>query len=137
MAGNTRPIFPKAPYITSFLAGAGVFNSRTTSGTTDLSSVIAAQSDDLLIDSILLKSIYTGTTGSGGLIRLWLFSGSGDATMIQEVSAPSGYTSDITNNTAWSTTLNFEDFVLPVGWSLWLSKTWAFPIIAVVSGGFY
>lgn len=137
MAGNTRPIYPKAPFITSSLAGSGVFNDRTTTGTTDLSSLIASQSDDLLIDSILIKSINTGTISTGGLIRLWLYNGSGNATMIREVSAPSNYTSDTTANLAWSTTLNYDDFVLPVGWSLWTSKTWAYPIIMVINGGFY
>ena len=136
MAGNIRPIFPKAPYIASVLMGNEVFSGRTTTGTASLAAFVGTQADDLLVDSILLKSIHTGTPLTAGLIRLWLYSGSSNAILFREVSVPIKV-SDTTANLAWATTLEFNDFVLPSGWSLWMSKTWAYPVVGVLNGGLY
>lgn len=137
MPGNIRPIFPKAPYIASILTGNEVFADRTTTGTTNLVEFVAAQADDLLVDSIILKSVYTGTISTGGLLRLWLYSGSGNAILFRESLAPSSHTSNTTTGLAWTFTLEFSDFVIPAGWSLWESKTWAYPIVGVLNGGLY
>jgi hypothetical protein len=126
MAGNITPIFPKAARIGT--ANVSTANAaRTVTGVTGLVSLLVAGADGTRIDRIRVKA--TAATTSG-MIRIWGYSGSGDAQLLFEIPVSAVVPS--------ATLASFEAYVdvayenLPAGHTLYASteKAEAFNVMA-------
>lgn len=131
MPANTAPIFPLTPVIG--VANISTANTnRTVTGTTGLTSVRVGGTNGTRVDQI---SIQATATTTAGMIRLWLYSGSGNAQLFQEVLV-TAITPSATL-AAFSTSIQYSTLLIPNGWTLYASteKTEAFNVI--LYGGDY
>lgn len=131
MPANFKPIFPVAPVVA--IANISTANtSRTATGVTNLTLVRAGGTNGTRVDRVRIQATATTTAG---MIRLWLYSGTGNAQLRHEevVSAVTVGAS----TPAYNTEVTFADLLIPTGWSLYASteKSEAFNII--LHGGDY
>lgn len=80
MAANVQPIYPKINNWGSAVLATGV-TTRTVAGVTGLTLLMTAGAAGTRMDSITM--VATGTT-TAGVIRLWVYTGSGNALLISE-----------------------------------------------------
>ena len=106
MTANINAIYPKTPNVGVAVLGTGNTN-RTVTGVTGLTLLMTAGANGTRVDSITLAA--TGTT-TAGVIRLWYYTGSGNATLWEE-----DLVSAITPSASVAV---FSKEVLPVNWSL-------------------
>jgi hypothetical protein len=131
MAASNLPIYPKTPATSHGLISAAV-TGRTVTGTTGLTQVIAAGADGTRIDSVNIQA--TATT-SAGMVRLWLYSGSGDAILFDEI--PVGAVTPSGTVAAFSFTRYYQTLVLPTGYSIYASTNNAEAFAVRAFGGNY
>lgn len=131
MPANFKPIFPLTPVIAVANISTAV-TTRTVTGVTGLTSVKAGGTNGTRVDRIKIQATATTTAG---MIRLWLYSGSGNAQLRHE-ELVSAITPSATL-AAFNTEITFLDFLIPSGWTLYASpeKSEAFNII--LHGGDY
>jgi hypothetical protein len=131
MPANTAPIFPVSPVIGVANISSAI-TTRTVTGVTGLTSVQAGGTNGTRVDRISIKATATTTAG---IIRLWLYSGSGNAQLFHEeiVSAitPSATTA------AYSTDIYYTDLLIPSGWTLYASTEKAEAFNVFLHGGEY
>ena len=131
MAASNLPIYPKTPATGFGLLSAAV-TTRTVTGVTGLTQVLAAGADGTRVDSIQIQATATTTAG---MVRLWIYSGSGDAQLFDEVPisavTPSGTVA------AFSLTRLYSTLVLPAGYSLYASTNNAEAFTVRAFGGNY
>lgn len=131
MPANFKPIFPVTPVVA--VANISTANTaRTATGVTNLTLVRAGGTNGTRVDRVRIQATATTTAG---MIRLWLYSGTGNAQLRHEevVSAVTVGAS----TPAYNTEVTFADLLIPTGWSLYASteKSEAFNII--LHGGDY
>ena len=136
MPANNYPIVPAAGVIG--VANVSTANTaRTATGTTNLTQVVAAGSNGTRVDAVRIQATVTTTAG---MVRLWWYSGSGNAQLINET-AVSAVTASATAIAAvydvYFDGLNNPVLVLPTGGGLYASteKSEAFNVVAL--GGDY
>lgn len=129
MAANTLPIFPVAARVgVANISSASAI--RTTTGTTGLTSLFVAGTNGSRIDRIRVKATATTTAG---MVRIWIYSGSGNAQLLFEIPVNAVTTS--------ATSASFETYVdvdmehLPVGYSLYTTTEKAEAFNIMVFGG--
>ena len=105
-APNTQPIYPLTPNIGVAVIGTANTN-RTVSGVTGLTLLFTAGAQGSRVDSI--TAIATGTT-TAGVLRLWYYIGSGNATLWEE--------DLVAATTPSSTVASFLKEWLPVNWGI-------------------
>lgn len=136
MPANVDPIFPLTPKI-----GIGNLSSaittRTVSGVTGLVSVFAAGSNGSIIDTIQITATATTTAG---MVRLWLYAGSGNAQLYDEVIVSAITPSSTTP--AFSSTIYYNGtsktrLVLPTGYTLYACPHNAEAFNVIAYGGDY
>lgn len=131
MPANTAPIFPLTPVIG--VANISTANTnRTVTGTTGLTSVRAGGTNGTRVDQI---SIQATATTTAGMIRLWLYSGSGNAQLYHE-EIVSAITPSATL-AAYNTDLFYTTLVIPSGWTLYASTEKAEAFNVILYGGDY
>lgn len=81
MAANTSPIFPLTPKIGSAVL-ATANTARTATGVTNLDAMITAGAAGTRVD--LIKVVAAGTV-TAGVVRIWYFSGTGNAVLLKEI----------------------------------------------------
>lgn len=132
MAANTAPIYPKTPVIAQALLSAASAI-RVTTGITGLVDLYTAPAGDgVRVDSIQAKAQVTTTAG---MVRIWLYSGSGNAQLIREIKIEANTAS--ASNPAYEAEAVFDNLVLPVGWRLLLTTEKAEAINITMFGGAY
>lgn len=129
MAASTNPIFPKTPRtevanISAALAG------RTTTGVTGLTLLASAGADGTRVDSVVVKATATTTAG---MVRLWLFKGTGNAQMIDEY--PVSAVVPSASVAAFQSEAIYSRLTLPAGSSLYVSTNNAEAFNVVMNGG--
>ena len=102
---------PKSPFI---IISTGV-TTRTISGVTGLSSLYAGGSSGSRVDQIVIRA--TGTT-TAGCIRLFMYSGSGNATLIDEIAVPSFVPA--ATESAYNINRTYSNLVVPNGYTLYV-----------------
>lgn len=131
MPANFKPIFPVAPVVA--IANISTANtSRTATGVTNLTLVRAGGTNGTRVDRIRIQATATTTAG---MVRLWLYSGSGNAQLRHE--EPVSAITPSATVASFNTEITFADLLIPTGWSLYASteKSEAFNII--LHGGDY
>lgn len=129
MAGNTKPIFPKSARIGAANISTANAN-RTVTGITGLTSLIAAGADGTRIDRIRVKATDTTTAG---MVRIWIYSGSGNAQLLFEI--------PVTAITPSATVASFDTYInidmenLPTGYTLYATTEKAEAFNVMVFGG--
>ena len=131
MAANQLPIFPKTLAVGIANISAANAN-RTVTGVTGLVSVLAAGAEGSRLDRITIQATATTTAG---MIRLWLYSGSGDAQLWKEVPVTAATPSATVQ--AFSYELDLSRELLPVGYSLYASTNNADAFNVIAFGGAY
>lgn len=131
MPANFKPIFPLTPVIGIANISAANAN-RTVTGITGLTSVRAGGTFGTRIDRVRIQA--TGTT-TAGIIRLWLYSGSGNAQLRHE-ELVSAVTPSPTL-AAYNTEIVFDDLLIPAGWTLYASTEKAETFNIIAHGGDY
>lgn len=131
MPANTAPIFPVTPVIG--VANISTANTaRTATGVTNLTLVRAGGTNGTRIDQV---SIQATASTTAGMVRLWLYSGTGNAQLFHEelVSAitPSASVA------AYTTDITFSNLVIPSGWSLYASTEKSEAFVVMAFGGDY
>lgn len=129
MAANTLPIFPVAARvgITNISSASAI---RTTTGTTGLTSLFVAGANGSRVDRIRVKA--TGTT-TAGMVRIWIYSGSGNAQLLFEI--------PVTAITPSATVASFDTYInidienLPTGYTLYATTEKAEAFNVMVFGG--
>lgn len=131
MPANFKPIFPLAPVVAVANISSAI-TTRTVTGVTGLTSVKAGGTNGTRVDRIRIQATATTTAG---MIRLWLFSGTGNAQLRYEelVSAitPSATVA------AFNTEIVFADLLIPSGWTLYASTEKAEAFNVILHGGDY
>lgn len=131
MAGNTAPIFPDtAAYGVANISSA--FTARTTTGVTSLTLVLAAGADGTVIDRV---RIVASAATTAGVVRLWIYAGSGNAQLFHE-ELVSAITPSATVET-FTVEIPFSDLVLPTGHTLYASTHNAEAFAVFAFGGHY
>lgn len=102
---------PKSPFI---IISTGV-TTRTISTTTGLSSLYVGGASGSRIDQIVVRATSTTTAGC---IRLFMYSGSGNATLIDEISV-SAVTPSATEP-AFNSTKTYNNLFVPNGYTLYV-----------------
>lgn len=129
MAANTLPIFPVA-------ARVGVANIssssaiRTTTGVTGLTSLFVAGTNGSRIDRIRVKATATTTTG---MVRIWIYSGSGNAQLLFEI--PVTALTPSATVASFDTYLNVDMENLPSGYTLYATTEKAETFNVMAFGG--
>ena len=131
MAASNLPIYPKTPATDAATISAAV-TTRTVTGVTGLTQVIAAGDDGTRIDSIKVQA--TGTV-TAGMVRLWLYSGSGDALLFDEI--PVGAVTPSGTVAAFQVMRYYQTLVLPAGYSIYASTNNAEAFNVRAFGGNY
>ena len=131
MSANTVPIFPLTPNWQSTPISSAI-TTRTVSGVTGLVNVFTAGASGSRIDSITMLA--TGTT-TAGVIRLWKYDGTGNATLLAETLVTAITPS--TSIAVWSAEQLPVNFVLKTGQSLYASPHNAEAFVIHVRGGDY
>lgn len=89
MAANTSAIFPNQGVIgaVSLISGvATALTSRTVAGVTGLTVLVAANTNGTRVDSIrVISASPIGTANSSNIVRIWSYTGSGNAILIDEI----------------------------------------------------
>jgi hypothetical protein len=110
----TSPTFAATPR--SAFANISTGNtSRTASGTTSLTSLFVAGSSGSRVDQIVVRA--TSST-SVGAVRLWIYNGSGNATLLDEISVPSLTPS--ATDPAFNVSKTYNNLFLPSGYTLYI-----------------
>lgn len=131
MAANTVPVFPETQaYGVANISSA--FTARTTTGTTSLTSVLAAGADGTVIDRV--RIVATAAT-TAGVVRLWIYAGSGNAQLLHEEMV-SAITPSASVQT-YEAEVVLNDFVLPTGYTLYASTHNAEAFNVFAFGGHY
>lgn len=131
MPANTTPIFPLTPVIGIANISSAV-TTRTVSGVTGLTSVKAGGTNGTRVDQI---SIQATSTTTAGMIRLWLFSGSGNAQLFHE--EPVGAITPSASLAAYNTDIFYTTLLIPSGWTLYASTQNAEAFNVILYGGDY
>lgn len=131
MAMNTLPAFPDTVAI-GIANISAAFTARTATGVTSLTSVLAAGADGTVIDRV--RIVATAAT-TAGVVRLWIYAGSGNAQLHHEelVTAITPSASVETYNVD----VTFEDLLLPTGYTLYASTHNAEAFNVFAFGGHY
>lgn len=128
---NFKPIFPLTPKIGK--ANISVANAnRVVTGITGLTQVLVAGADGTRLDRAKIQA--TGST-TAGVIRFWLYSGSGNADLYDEVLVTA--TTPSTTVEAFSATIDFNAEFLAAGYSLYVSTHNSEAFNVIVFGGDY
>ena len=115
MAGNTKPIFPKSPLIG--VANLSTANTnRTVTGVTGLTQLIPSSLEGSRLDRVRIQA--TGNS-SQGFIRLWWYSGTGNAQLLREIPVTAATPSSTVG--AFYVDVDFDSETIPGGWELWVS----------------
>ena len=126
MAANTLPIFPVAARVgVANISSASAI--RTTTGVTGLTSLFVAGTNGSRVDRIRVKATATTTAG---MVRIWIYSGSGNAQLLFEI--------PVSAVTPSATLASFETYInvamenLPTGYTLYATteKAEAFNVMA-------
>ena len=126
---NFKPIFPLTPKIGK--ANISVANTnRVVTGVTGLTLVMAAGTDGTRLDRLKVQATATTTAG---VIRLWIFSGSGNADLYDEILVTAATPSATVE--AFSAVMDFNAEFLPAGYSLYASTHNGEAFNVIVFGG--
>lgn len=125
----TTPNFPATPRA-AFVNISTANTTRTASGTTNLTSLMVAGASGSKVDQITVKA--TGNTSTGA-IRLWLYSGSGNGTLIDEI--PVSAVTPAATDPAFSTIKTYNNLFLPSGYTLYVTTHIAESFNVVAFGG--
>ncbi len=129
MPANTLPIFPVAARIgVANLSSASSI--RTTTGTTGLVSAFVAGTNGSRIDRIRVKATATTTDG---MVRIWIYSGAGNAQLLFEI--PVSAVTPSATVTAFETYVNVDMENLPAGYTLYATTEKAEAMNVIVLGG--
>lgn len=131
MPANFKPIFPLAPAIAVANISSAI-TTRTVSGVTGLTSVKAGGANGTRVDQVRIQATSTTTAG---VVRLWIFSGSGNAQLMWE-ELVTAVTPSATVP-AFTSSVVFSDFLLPSGWTLYASTEKAEAFNVILHGGDY
>ena len=131
MAASNLPIYPKTPAVGVANISAAV-TGLTVTGTTGLTQVLAAGADGTRIDSVDVKATATVTAG---MVRLWLYSGSGNAQLFDEI--PVAATTPSGTVPAFTATRHYQTLVIPTGYSLYASTNNAEAFNVRAQGGHF
>lgn len=126
MAANTLPIFPVAARVgVANISSASAI--RTTTGVTGLTSLFVAGTNGSRIDRIRVKATATTTNG---MVRIWIYSGSGNAQLLFEI--PVTALTPSATVASFDTYLNVDMENLPSGYTLYATteKAEAFNVMA-------
>lgn len=131
MAASNLPIYPKTP-LTGVANISSAVTGLTVSGVAGLTQVVAAGADGSRIDAINVQATQTTTAG---MVRIWIYSGSGNAQLFEEIPVaaitPSG------SSQAYTVTRYYQTLVLPSGYSLYASTNNAEAFNVRAFGGSY
>jgi hypothetical protein len=131
VAASNLPIFPDTPaYGVANISSA--FTARTTTGVTSLTSVLAAGADGTVIDRV---RIVASATTTAGMVRLWVYAGSGNAQLLHE--EPVSAITPSATVAVFSTEVVLENLVLPTGYTLYASTHNAEAFNVFAFGGHY
>lgn len=111
----TTPNFPATPR-SAFVNISTANTTRTATGTTNLTSLMVAGASGSRIDTILIKATSTTTAGT---VRLWLYSGSGNGTLVDEI-AISAITPGASSQ-AFQTQKSYSNFNVPSGHTIYVT----------------
>ena len=111
----STPSFPSTPRSYFQTISTGNTN-RTITGVTGLTSLYAAGASGSKIDQITIRATSTTTTG---VIRLFMYSGSGNATLYDEILV-SSLTPSATD-AAFNVTKSYNNFLIPSGYTVYVS----------------
>lgn len=126
MAANTLPIFPVAARVgVANISSASAI--RTTTGVTGLTSLFVAGTNGSRVDRIRVKATATTTAG---MVRIWIYSGSGNAQLLFEI--PVSAITPSATVASFDTYLNVDMENLPSGYTLYATteKAEAFNVMA-------
>lgn len=122
MTASTNPIFPNQPLFG--VAGLSTaVTARSVTGVTDLTRIAtdpSVNTNGFRVDSI--KCVPNGAIGaatSSNVIRIWIYSGNGNAQLFDEYSISSTTPSATVPANVLSTA--YTTFVIPAGYSVWAS----------------
>jgi hypothetical protein len=115
MSGNTLPLFPLTPNFKSSTSATAVTTPQL-SGVGSAVLGFTAGANGSRVDSITIKA---NATSTAGMIRFWIYTGSGNALLILEVL--------VAATTGSGTVAEFSSEQLPVNWVLGIGQTvyWA------------
>jgi len=118
MAANTSPIFPLVPVVgIASLVGATAVTSRANiTGTTGLTQLTTTTTNGLKVDAITV--IGQGNTVPN-IIDIWLYNGT-TSSLYYEI--PVANTTVSTTSAAFTTTVPFNNLVLPPTYQLYISE---------------
>jgi hypothetical protein len=125
----STPNFPSTPRANTAVISSGN-TARVMTGTTGTSLLITAGSSGTKIDQVVVKA--TGTT-TAGCIRLYLFTGSGNATLIDEITVPA--VTPAATDSAYVSTKTYNHLHLPAGNSLYVSTHNSESFVITAFGG--
>ena len=131
MPANFKPIFPLSPVVGVANISSAI-TTRTVTGVTGLTSVKAAGTNGTRVDRVRVNATATTTAG---MIRLWLFSGTGNAQLRHE--EPVTAVTPSATVAGFTTEIVFPDLVLPSGWTLYASTHQAEAFNVFMHGGDY
>ena len=126
---NNNPIF-RASVLLGIANLSSANTNRTVSGVTGLVQVVPSAATDAEIDEVVVQATATTTAG---MIRLWLFSGSGNAQLCAEI--PVSAITPGANTPAFAYTQPFSNLRLPAGYSLYASTHNAETFNVIANGG--
>ena len=128
---NFKPIFPLTPKIGK--ANISVANTnRVVTGVAGLTQVLEAGTDGTRLDRAKIQATATTTAG---VVRLWIYSGSGNADLYDEILVTAA-TPSVTVE-AFNTVIDFNAEFLPAGYSLYASTHNSEAFNVIVFGGDY
>lgn len=117
--GSIRPESTKYIANTGFneisTADAGDYNGK--GATVNIIQATPSSSNGTMIQSIIIKSIKSGTT-TPGMIRLYLYAGSGDTILFKEVFVPAIAQSGTAHSFSYRLDFKGEGLILNAGWYL-------------------
>ena len=126
---NFKPIFPLTPKIGK--ANISVANTnRVVTGVAGLTQVLAAGADGTRLDRAKIQATAATTAG---VVRLWIYSGSGNADLYDEILVTAATPS--TTVEAFNTVIDFNAEFLPAGYSLYASTHNGEAFNVIVFGG--
>lgn len=124
MAANNLVIYPAAPIISTATVSSAL-TTRTVTGTTGLTQLVPSSTNGTRVDSIkVVSNAPIGTANSANVVRVWVYSGSGNAALFDEYTisvagAPSATAAGVLALTNYVYPTN--QLALPAGYSLWVS----------------
>lgn len=131
MAANTKPIFPKSPLLGRANLSTANTN-RTVTGTTGLVSLVPSTTEGARLDRVRVQA--TGNT-TAGFVRLWVYSGSGDADLFREIPVTAATPS--ASVAAFAVDVDFDRETIPAGSSVYASTHNAENFNVLAFGGAY